>query len=174
MAVRGRNWLAGGPRGYPACPTQGANRGRCGAKGGSRGDFRCGAKFLFRFGLRGWREILCRKQVDHLGASGEAAELDIDAGIGQRQDGFIELVRKGSRVSAERQELEQFGGGAGPAGDAIQEGADGIDEGGGRGGGVEGFEHFPRGAVQGGGGGLGPSAGGGMAGVGWLGKWLTG
>src|ERR1035437_3780835 len=174
MAVRGRNWLAGGPRGYPACPTQGANRGRCDAKCGSWGDLWCGDKFLFRFGLRGWREILCRKQVDHLGASGEAAELDVDAGVGQRQDGFIELEREGARVLAERQELEQFGCGAGPVERAIPEGADRIDEGVGRGRGVEGFEHFPRGAVQGGGGGLGPSAGGGMAGVGWLGKWLTG
>src|ERR1035437_6490284 len=118
----------------------GGGGGRCDARCGSWGDFWCGSKFLFRLGLRGWREILCRKQVDHLGASGEAAELDIDAGIGQRQDGFIELVRKGSRVAAERQELEQFGGGAGPVGRAIQEGADGIDEWVGRGRSVEGGE----------------------------------
>src|ERR1019366_4117945 len=65
--------------------------GRCDARCGSWGDFWCGDKFLLRFGLRGWREILCRKQVDHLGASGEAAELDVDAGIGQRQDGITEL-----------------------------------------------------------------------------------
>jgi hypothetical protein len=62
---------------------------------------------------------LCRKQVDHTGASGEAAELDVDAGIGQRQDGITELSRKGLRVLAERQELEQVGGGAGPVGRAV-------------------------------------------------------
>jgi hypothetical protein len=45
--------------------------------------------------------------------------LDVDAGVGQRQDGITELLRKLLRVSAKRQELEQFGGGAGPAGRAV-------------------------------------------------------
>ena len=92
--------------------------------------------------------------------------MDPDAGVGQPQAGLIEPRRKGSRGLAERQELEQFGGGAAPVRSAEREGADGIDEGVGWGRRIEGFEHLARGAVQGGGGGLGPSEGGGVAGGG--------
>ena len=89
--------------------------------------------------------------------------MDVDAGVGQRQDGLTKLLGEDSRGLAERQELEQFGGGAAPVRSAIQEGVDGIDEGVGWGRRIEGFEHLARGAVQGGGGGLGPSEGGGVA-----------
>jgi hypothetical protein len=96
--------------------------------------------------------------------------LDVDAGVGQRQDGIVEPLRKDLRVFAEREELEQFGSGAAPVGRGIKEDADGSDEGIAWGRGIEGFEHgfedSLRGAVQGGGGGLGPSEGGGVAGSG--------
>jgi hypothetical protein len=59
--------------------------------------------------------------VDHADTSGEAAELDADAGIGQREDGPTELSRKGLRVLRERQKNEQFGGGAAPVGRATEE-----------------------------------------------------
>ena len=78
----------------------------------------------------------------------------------------MELRRKDLRVLIERQELEQFRGGAAPVRRGIDEGADGIDEGVGWGRGVEGFEHFAGSAIQGGGGGLGPSEGVGVAGSG--------
>jgi hypothetical protein len=107
--------------------------------------------------------ILCRKQVDYLGASGETAELDVYTGIGERKDGLIELPRQRLRVWAEREELEQFRGGTAPSGRALQEGVDGIDEGIRRGRGVEGFEHFLGGAVEGGGCALGPRESGGVA-----------
>jgi hypothetical protein len=102
--------------------------------------------------------------VDHADTSGEAAELDADAGIGQREDGVTELPGKGPRVLSERQKNEQFGGGAGPMGRAIEECAYGIDKGVGWRWGFEGLPHFPRRAIQGGGSGLGPGKGGGVAG----------
>jgi hypothetical protein len=104
--------------------------------------------------------------VDQPDTSGEAAELDADAGIGQREDGVVELRRKGSRGLRERQKNEQFGGGAAPVGRATEETANGIDKGVGWGWGFEGFPHMPRGAIQGWGSGLGPGQGGGVAGSG--------
>jgi hypothetical protein len=104
--------------------------------------------------------------VDHADASREAAELDLDAGVGQRQNGITKLLGEDSRGLAERQELEQLGGGAAPVRRAIQEVADGIDEGVGRRGSVESREHLVGGAVEGGDGGQGPSEGGGVAGGG--------
>ena len=123
-----------------------------------------GDKWFFWCGLRGGLEILCRKQVDHLDASGEAAELDVDGGVGQGEDGFIELHPQGSRGFAERYQLEQVGCGADPVGGVMHEGAHGNDEGVGWRRGVEGLLHFVGCAVEGGGGGLGPGEGGGVAG----------
>ena len=90
--------------------------------------------------------------------------MDLDAGIGQREGGVTEPLRKGPRVLRERQKNEQFGGGAAPVGRAIEECAYGIDQGVGWRWGFEGVPHFPRGAIQGGGSGLGPGKGGGVAG----------
>jgi hypothetical protein len=92
--------------------------------------------------------------------------LDGDAGIGEREDGVVELRRKGARGLGERQKTEQFGGGAGPVGRATEECAYGIDKGVDRGWGFEGFPHVARCAIQGRGGGLGPGKGGGVAGSG--------
>ena len=138
----------------------------CVANAGRWGDLRGGGKFFVWCGLRGGMGILCRKQLDRFAAAGEAAEFHVDAGVGQRQDGIAEFRRKGSRVWAEREELQQFGGRAAPAGRGTEECADGIDKGVAWGRRVEGFEHFGRGAVEGGGGGLRPSEGGGVAGSG--------
>ena len=104
--------------------------------------------------------------MDHPDTSGAAAELDADAGMGEREDGFPEPRRKGPRVPKERQETVQSGGGAAPVWGAIQESAYGIDKGVGWVRGFEGLPHFPRGAVQGGGGGQGPGKGDGVAGSG--------
>ena len=101
--------------------------GLCDAMPGRWGDFWWGDKFWLCFGLRGGRKILCRNQVDHLAAPGEAAELEVDTGIGQRQEGVAELPGEDLRVWAERQELVQFGGGAAPAGRALEECANGVD-----------------------------------------------
>lgn len=90
--------------------------------------------------------------------------MDLEAGVGQRQDRLMEVRRKGSRGLAERQELEQLGSGAAPVGRVIEECAHGIDEGAGWGRDMESFEHFVRGVVQGWGGGLRPSEGVGVAG----------
>jgi hypothetical protein len=78
----------------------------------------------------------------------------------------MEQRREGSRSLREWQEQEQFGGGAGPIGRATEEGADGIDKRVGWGRGLEGFPHIPRSAIQGGGSGLDPGKGGGVAGAG--------
>ena len=43
--------------------------------------------------------------MDYAVASGEAAGLEIDAGIGQRQDGLLELPGQDLRVLAEGQKL---------------------------------------------------------------------
>ena len=92
--------------------------------------------------------------------------MDFDAGIGQRQDGLIEPLGKGLGGWTERQEGKQVGGGAGPAGRAVEEGVYGIDQGVGWRRGIEGVPHLRRGAIQGRGGGLGPGEGGGVAGSG--------
>jgi hypothetical protein len=90
--------------------------------------------------------------------------VDFDAGIGQRQDGLIEPPGKGLGGWTERQEGKQVGGGAGPAGRAVEEGVYGIDQGVRWGRGIERFPHLRRGAIQSGGGGLSPGEGGGVAG----------
>ena len=102
--------------------------------------------------------------MDHADTPGEAAELDGYTGIGQREDGVVELGGKGPWGLSERQKHEELGGSAGPVGRAIEESAYGIDKGVGWRWGFEGVPHFPRRAIQGRGSGLGPGKGGGVAG----------
>src|ERR1039457_4294227 len=56
---------------FPDCDRLwGWGRGPCDANFESWGYFSCAGKSLFRFGLRGWREILWRKPLEHADASG--------------------------------------------------------------------------------------------------------
>jgi len=85
-----------------------------------------------------------------------------------------EFRREGARVCGDREETQEIGGGSGPGWGRVEQGADGSDDGMGKGLMGEGCAHLIGGAAESGGGGFGPEQGGGVTGWVWLGVGLGG